>query len=124
MKHDCFTKSFTVETLMSQRFANFLTDPFARQLMLSVVVRTTESSCTMKQLIDGSRIISWLGGIIVSAFHPICAVPAENTHTRIQATGVAISALFSIVAAKSINRRGHAGTTLTCSQHVMCVGLK
>ena len=107
-----FRKSFTVETLMSQRFANLSTDPFARQLMLSVVVRATESSYAMKQLIDGSGIISWLGGIIVSAFHPICAVPAENTHNRIQTAGVAISALFSIVAAKSINRRGHAGTAL------------
>jgi len=107
-----FRKSFTVETLMSQRFANLSTDPFARQLMLSVVVRATESSHAMKQLIDGSGLISWLGGIIVSTFHPIRAVSAENTHTRIQTAGVAISALFSIVAAKGINRRGHAGTAL------------
>ena len=97
---------------MSQRFANLSTDPFARQLMLSVVVRATESSHAMKQLIDGSGLISWLGGIIVSTFHPIRAVSAENTHTRIQTAGVAISALFSIVAAKGINRRGHAGTAL------------
>ena len=107
-----FRKSFTVETLMSQRFANLSTDPFARQLMLSVVVRATESSYAMKQLIDGSGIISWLGGIIVSVFHPICAVSAENTHSRIQTAGVAISALFSIVAAKGINRHGHTGAAL------------
>ena len=107
-----FRKSFTVETLMSQRFANLSTDPFARQLMLSVVVRATESSYAMKQLIDGSGIISWLGGIIVSTFHPIRAVSAENTHSRIQTAGVAISALFSIVVAKGINRHGHAGAAL------------
>ena len=102
-------KSFAAETLMSQRFAPLSTDPFAQQLMLSVVVRATESSYARKQLIDGSGILSWLGGVIFSAFHPTCTVSVDNTLPGIQTAGIAISALLNIVGAKGVLCGGHLG---------------